>query len=165
MPASSVPALYFGMHRTLLHQVFWWGEEGSLERQVVSAGVTESWRPQLGLAGTLPRVDTDVPRWPGWPQRSHATAEPFSDEVIRGGVRWWKLNVSLFPMTLLQMRIDYFRIVVSHERKLHHVEKEKADENRSVGVEPDQLEQNKMSSGHVQRKIDIFSYVKPYKYT
>lgn len=86
VPASSVPVLYFGMHGTLLRQVFWWVEGGSSKRQVMSVRVTESWQPQLGLAGLLPRVDTDVPRWPGGPQWSHATAEPFTDKVIRGGV-------------------------------------------------------------------------------
>lgn len=66
------------------------GGGGSFRRQVTSVRVTESWRPQLRLAGPLSRVDTDalVPlRRPAGRLWSHATAEPFSDKVIRGGVQ------------------------------------------------------------------------------
>lgn len=76
-PASPVPVLYFGMRGTLLRQVFR-SARGSFRRQVTSVRVTESWRPQLGLAGPLSRVDTDALVPLGRPAGrlwSHATAE------------------------------------------------------------------------------------------
>lgn len=101
----------------------------SFRRQVTSVRVTESWRPQLGLAGPLSRVDTDalVPlRRPAGRLWSHATAEPFSDKVIRGGVQGRKIHVGFLPITSFQMLIDLFRTVVSRKREAVSLEKGKS---------------------------------------